>query len=143
MLYPSFMGKNGPALLWSYGPDADSVGVGSTGGGVDVGDLQIRTLSWDDFARDLRLARRINDAIFIFSLEGCVDKGYLSRLVDFDWDAPVETPETGKVEDLRQLLQRVLWATAHPLLAVAGLGALLWIQFTIKNKLKKLFKSES
>ncbi len=34
MLYSSFFGGLGPGLLWSYGPEAPAVGVGSTGGAL-------------------------------------------------------------------------------------------------------------
>jgi hypothetical protein len=30
--------------------------------------------------------------VSVFSLEGCVENGHLARLIDFDWDAPVELP---------------------------------------------------
>ncbi len=53
MLYTSFTAL-GPGILWSYGSDAQGIGVGSTGGGVD----SFEPLGWDALGRDLRLARR-------------------------------------------------------------------------------------
>ncbi len=73
MLYTSFMRAIGPALLWSYGPEAEATAVGTTGGGADVeGPPRMPALSWEKFARDLRLARRFTDQIYVHSLEGCV-----------------------------------------------------------------------
>ena len=77
MLYSSFLGKLGSALLWSYGPEAKAIGVGSTGGGVEVG-ANMPVLTWDALVRDLQLARQLGKDIFIFSLEGCVRQGFLS-----------------------------------------------------------------
>jgi hypothetical protein len=126
MLYTSFLGALGPALLWSYGPEADSIGVGSTGGGVEMG-TSMPVLTWDAFTRDLRLARQLTDEIFVFSLEGCVQQGFLSRLLDFDWEAPVIAPpeeDMQRVRTLRRSGQAVLWMAAHPLVVLGGLAVL-------------------
>jgi hypothetical protein len=123
MLYSSFLRPHGAAVLWSYACQADSIGVGSTGGGVDVGGLdRVPPLKWDEFARDLRFARRWTADIHIFSLEGCVKQGYLARLKAFDWQVPIQPPveaET-RIARIRRLLRAVLWAEAHPLLMLAG-----------------------
>jgi hypothetical protein len=124
MLYSSFVGQAGPASLWSYAPDADGAGVGSTGGGVDD---TLPVLDWDGLARDLRLAYRRSPEIFVFSLEGCVRQGFLERLTDFDWNAPIVAPEgVEQVNRRRRALQAGLWTSAHPgpVLGVA-LGATL------------------
>ncbi|MBN1248804.1 MAG: hypothetical protein JXC32_14180 [Anaerolineae bacterium] len=125
MLYTSFMRSGGPGLFWSYAGDADGIGVGSTGGGVDIeGPPPLR---WSEFVRDLRLARRWQDEIFIFSLEGCVERGYLRRLKGFAWDGPVHIPERGaqQVDFLRHFLRGVLWTGSRPALVLAGLAFLL------------------
>ncbi len=134
MLYSSFTRPRGAALLWSYGPEAQSIGVGSTGGGVTVGGIdEIPPLTWEELGRDLRLARVWTDEIFVFSLEGCVREGYLERLRDFDWHAPVVAPvrEARRIDGLRRLFRGVLWFGAHPewLLILTGLvvgGGWLW-----------------
>ena len=76
MQYTSFMPTLGPGLLWSYGPEARALAVGTTGGGPDIpGHPQFSPLSWEELARDLRLARYWSDDLFIHSLEGCVWQG--------------------------------------------------------------------
>ncbi|HQE93066.1 MAG TPA: hypothetical protein PLH19_02745 [Anaerolineae bacterium] len=130
MLYSSFMRPLGPGLLWSYAPSAGSVAVGSTGGGVTVaGAAQIPPLTWDELARDLRLARVWSDTIHIFSLEGAVRQGYLHRLLDFDWSVPAEPPlrEFRQVERARKALRAVLWASIHPGVVFAGVITFLWL----------------
>lgn len=114
MLYSSFARPHGPRMLWSYGPDACSIGVGVTGGGVEVPDLiAVPPLSCEELTRDLRLARRWTDDIHVFSLEGCVRQGFLARLRDFDWETPVEAlaPARG-VDGLRWVARQVLRASS-------------------------------
>ena len=132
MLYTSFMRPNGPGLLWSYAPEADSVAVGSTGGGVTVGGVdQIKPLTWDEFARDLRLAYHWSDAIHVFSLEGAVKQGFLSRLRGFDWAHAQPTPlrQFEKVQRARRVGRAVLWASAHPAWLLAALGGIAGLMF--------------
>ncbi|MGC9394987.1 MAG: hypothetical protein ACP5J4_09030 [Anaerolineae bacterium] len=137
MLYSSFMRPFGHGLLWSYAPAASSVGVGSTGGGVTIAGVdQIPPLTWDEFARDLRLAHAWSDDIHIFSLEGVVRQGYLSRLLAFDWDAPVTPPlrEFRQVERARKALRAVLWASAHPGTVLVGAVVLFWLMSRLTRK---------
>jgi len=130
MLYSSFLRPVGQGVLWSYAPEAGSVGIGSTGGGVDVGGLgDVRPLDWDEFSRDLLLAKRWTSDLFIFSLEGCLQQDFLAGLRSFDWDREVTPPlETARqVEQCRKALRAVLWASAHPTITLAGLIGLAWL----------------
>ncbi|MCP3102805.1 hypothetical protein LZ198_28405 [Myxococcus sp. K15C18031901] len=93
MLYTSFLRPHGPAWLWSYAPGSTAIAVGSTGGGVELsGVLGTPPLDWNELSRDLRLAVRWTHDLYIFSLEGCVRQGFLSRLRTFDWDSHVDPP---------------------------------------------------
>jgi hypothetical protein len=115
MIYSSFMRTLGPGFIGSYGPAAASIGVGTTGGGPDIpGSPQMPSLSWDELARDLRLARHWCDQILIHSLEGCVRQGFLPRLRSFDWSMPAAPPRSWPATGLRRLLRAGLWTSAHP-----------------------------
>jgi hypothetical protein len=130
MLYSSFVRPYGPGLLWSYGRHAQAIGVGSTGGGVELDGLNQRALEWGEFARDLRLAWVFTDDIYIFSLEGCVRQGFLTRLRDFQWDKPIIDPVimAARVDRLRASLKTTLWLGSHPIaLSAIALGILLFI----------------
>jgi hypothetical protein len=75
------------ALIMSYGPSADSIGVGSTGSlSASIGE-HLPPLSWPVLERDLLLAARHTDMIYIFSLEGCLERDLLPRIAALDWDA--------------------------------------------------------
>jgi hypothetical protein len=135
MLYSSYVRPYGAGLIWSYTPRAQSIAVGSTGGSVDFGIednwLDGTPLSWEEFARDLRLGWVYTDDLYVFSLEGCVRQGFLKRLEDFEWDQPILEPVevAARVEAWRKALSSALWVFAHPLLivtAVGGLAGALW-----------------
>lgn len=85
MLYTSLMGAAGPGLLAHYARACRAVAVGSTGGGIDP----FPKLSWHELERDLVVAARHAPAVYVFSLEGCVQQGVTDRLITLDWDRPV------------------------------------------------------
>lgn len=138
MLYSSFLRPTGVGMLWSYAQEAKAVAVGSTGGGVTVGGVdRIPPLSWNELARDLRLAARWSNDIYLFSLEGCVRQGFLARLKAFDWSQPVVWPfwTARKVEQRRSLFRVVLWGSAHPLLVLGAALGLGWVlRWLVRDK---------
>jgi hypothetical protein len=116
MIYSSFMRALGPGLIWNYGPEAPAIGVGTTGGGpVMPGAPRLPVLSWEELARDLRLAGHWCDQVLIHSLEGCVSQGFLGRLVSFDWTgAPSPPPQAWVAAITRKVFRAVLRASTHP-----------------------------
>ena len=79
----------GGALIASYGPAADGVAIGISGGGANLetaGD-SLPPLSWEALERDLLLAARHADTIYVFSLEGCIERNLLTRIARLDWSA--------------------------------------------------------
>jgi hypothetical protein len=128
MIYTNFMRPRGDAILASYAPELRAVALGITGGGVDVADIQrVPPLTWDELSRDLRIAARWCDALYIFSLEGCVRQGFLPRLAAFDWNAMAVAPawRLRRVRLARGMLWAGLWLSARPwLLLGCALGLL-------------------
>ncbi len=134
MLYSSFFRPHGQSVLWSYAQNAQAIGIGNTGGGIQAGALEkVPYLSWDEFATDLRLARRSGKPIYVFSLEGCVRQGFLPRLFTFDWQAEVELPRTALVSAGRGGLKGLLWVIERPLLILAGLAGVIGTVLMIKS----------
>lgn len=131
MIYSSSLRPHGAGVLASYAPEAKAIGLGVTGGGVVEPRLTAPApLTWDEFARDLRLAWLWCDDLFVFSLEGCVQQGFLERLQTFAWDLPMLTPESGKarMDAWRGTLQSGLWLAQRLPFILAGVGAglLVW-----------------
>ena len=139
MLYSSFFRPNGDALLWSYAPETDSIGVGNTGGGVDIeGVIDLPPLTWEEFSRDLRMCVMQQKPIHIFCLEGCVTQGFLSKLNTFDWDKPVEKP-TGlrRVKGIRTGITTGLWLLERPWVILFALASLIGLGFLFKRSQRK------
>lgn len=88
MAYSSLLGPLGAGLVASWAPKARAVAVGSTGGGIDP----LPKLSWEAFERDLLVAARTCPDVHVFSLEGCVEHGYLERLLHLDWTREPTVP---------------------------------------------------
>jgi hypothetical protein len=129
MLYSSFFGELGPGLLWSYGPEAPAIAVGSTGGGPDIpGTPQVPKLNWDELARDLSFGRHWSDDILIHSLEGCVEQGFLARLRSFTWPEPTPPASAWQARTLRIALRGVLRVSAHP----GRLGLALFVSWLLR-----------
>jgi|LSQX01.1.fsa_nt_gb hypothetical protein len=135
MLYSSFFRPQGDAILWSYAPEADSVGVGVTGGGVDLtSELQTEPLSWEEFTRDLRLCVMHGKPIHIFSLEGCVAQNFLTRLNTFDWDQTPPIPgNVNRVRSLRTAFTALLWMLERPWIILLSLATLIGLGFLFKR----------
>jgi hypothetical protein len=127
MLYSSFMRPWGQGALWNYGRLAQGIGVGSTGGGVDLqGALDVPPLNWSELRTDLLLASQHTQDIFVFSLEGCVKQGFIPLLSEMNWQQPVDCPASAslRVAHTRKLVQRGLWLAARPAWALFGLALL-------------------
>ncbi len=137
MLYSSFTRTYGAALLESYAAEAGGIGIGSTGGGVDIEGLaDTRPLTWEELQRDLLLAQRHAKELFIFSLEGCIQQGFLARLAAFDWEQPAPPlPENlGRVNAARRLLRGGLWAARRWRLLLAAALVLWWLKRSTADK---------
>lgn len=136
ILYSSFLRPNGDAALWSYADEADSVGVGSTGGGVDIkGIIDVEPLTWDEFSRDLNICVKKEKPVHIFSLEGCVDQGFIPKLNSFNWEQSAEKPKgINKVRSLRTGIAAGLWLLERPWVILVGLLTLVGLGFLFKHK---------
>jgi hypothetical protein len=93
----------GGALIASYGANADAIGIGSIDDASpssldamvwedpDVAGQESErrpTLPWPALRRDLLLAARHADTLYIHSLEDCVARALLPKIAALDWDAP-------------------------------------------------------
>jgi hypothetical protein len=116
MIYSSFNHDLGAAWLWSYGPDAQAIAIGSTApSGMPELDARYPPLNWDEFSRDLLAASHYSKMIGIYSLEGCVQQGFLARLQTLDWNqsVTVTAKQAGQITGFRKLIRFVLWAAAN------------------------------
>lgn len=117
MLYTSFNHKAGAAMIWAYGPEAQTIAVGSTArsGMADL-DARYPPLNWDEFSRDLLVASHYSPRMVgIYSLEGCVQQGFLPKLKTLRWDQTVTIPasQLKGLTHFRHFIAGVLWIVSH------------------------------
>lgn len=109
----------GGALVASYGPVVDAIGIGA----VDLDEPDEPALPWPALRRDLLLAAQHTDTIYIASLEYCVRNRVLSAIATLQWNTPVRA----------RLGRRLLVGMARGLLLILlltgryGRTALAWI----------------
>ena len=123
----------GGALIASYGPSADAIGIGSAG---ELGpeDEVVAPLPWPAVRRDLLLAAQHTDTIYVFALEDCVARGLLELIATLDWATPARAARGKRalVAGLRGLLFVLLVAGrfGRTTLAWAGwiLAVALWLR---------------
>ena len=142
MLYSSFFPKYSDSILWSYVQQAQAVGLGSTGGGVELEGIPgLKTLRWIDLKRDLLLAAQRVDHLYIFSLEGCVENKYMHRLLDLNWETAVIPParQAAGITLVRKTAQGFLWALSHPIESFFGIVFLI----SLIKWLNKLFSKQT
>ena len=86
MLYATYLGRGGAR---AYFPDAACIALGVTGGGVHAKEPEARSrhLTWEALEPELRAAAEHTSEVYVFSLEGCVEKGWLERIAQISWQA--------------------------------------------------------
>ena len=89
MLYTSYAGPVGAAIIWELGPDAQSIAICCTDGDPAANPA---ALDWSRFSRDLIVAGHFSHLIGVYNLEGCVRQGFLPRLKAMDWTQSVTIP---------------------------------------------------
>lgn len=138
MLYSSLYQPLGNKMLWSYADEAQAIGIGITGGGVVMEGVKApRTLTWDEFATDLRLGWQSGKPVYVFSLEGCVEQDFLPRLVTFDPSGEVSFPRTALVRNARKGFGGLLWLLERPFVLLAGMASVIGAIVAIRSGKKR------
>ena len=120
MLYSSLFQEERSRLMWSYAGNAQAIGIGITAKSKLITPLQTpKPLTWEEFTKDLLLAKQHSNAVYIFNLEGCVEQGFLPRLVTFNWTSEVPKPKTKTIKQVRKGFSLFLWLIERPLIFMA------------------------
>ena len=114
MRYTSFQHSLGAAVIWKYGPHAQLIAVGSTGGNSEL-EANFAPLNWDEFSHDLLVANHFAHCIGVYSLEGCARQGFLPRLKAISWNQPVtlSARSVRQAAWLRLGVRTALWTGSH------------------------------
>ncbi len=142
MLYTSFTHAAGAGIIWEYGPDAQAIAIGSTAASGDPSaDAKFPPLNWDEFLRDAIVAHSFSEPVGIYSLDGCVRQGFISRLKTVDWNQPMIIPgaSVAKAAKFRRVVFAVLWVSSHLIYLVAGflLATALLVRAIVRRRRQK------
>lgn len=117
------------AFVHSYGGQADGIAVGATGGGFldPIKGTVSPRLDLKAFRRDLLIAAQYTDTVHIFSLEGCVERGWMPEIAALDWNAPIRIPPQRRFQmwTIRSVIGLILWC------ARSGWSALGWVGWVV------------
>lgn len=107
MLYTSFNPSMGSAMIWKFGPEAQAITVGVTGGKSG--------LDWTQLSRNLIVAGHFTNLVGVYSLEGTLQHGFLKDLIGMDWGQTVVIPAASvrKAILLHAVLPGTLWTLSH------------------------------
>jgi hypothetical protein len=139
MLYTSFNQAAGAAIIWEYGPQTQAIAIGSTAG-TATGNGRFSPLSWDEFSRDLIVAHHFSQTVGVYSLEGCISRGYMARLKTMDWNRSVQIPAASirRTVRLQKVIYCVLWTSRFWLyFAVLSFLLFAWVAKVTVRRLKK------
>ncbi|MGB0525578.1 MAG: hypothetical protein ACPGJS_21555, partial [Flammeovirgaceae bacterium] len=126
-----FKGKEGPSFIISYGNEErlEAIGLGSTGGELPIEGIHTpHPLNWAYLVRDMNLAAQYADNLYIYSLEGCIQRGFLKKFALLDWKGGEELTQkynTTVADDVRKNMSSVLKSLEYPTLLVLGIALVL------------------
>jgi hypothetical protein len=144
MVYSSF-NHIGPALVYSYGPNAQVIAIGSTSNGDNPAlNAKFAPLSWSEFSEDLVTASHFSHIVAVYSLEGCIQQGFLSRLKNFDWDQKViiTVKSINQVTHFRKIVGKLIWTLSNwiyvAIVLVLLISGLIWRWRSRRKKIRRL-----
>jgi len=140
MVYSSF-NHVGPALVYSYGKDAQAIAIGSTSGSDDPSlNNKFKPLDWEEFSEDLICASHYTHVIGVYNLQSCVQRGFLSRLSTFDWNQTIviSAKSIGKVAHFRKVVGFIIWVLSNWIyLVIIFVLFILFLLRTWRNRRKR------
>lgn len=139
MLYSSFIGlADGLIQVYGFDQHVKAIALGSTGGGFDT---TFPKLSYERLIHDINIASKKADELHIFSLEGCVQSGYLTRLLTYTYDSSlvINQNDVASVKKLKRKVGNISAILSYPTLIFMTIGLfiglLIWLAISIIRKI--------
>jgi len=142
MLYTSYAPEVGAGMIWTLGPHAQAIALGSTEAAPGAGSRGA-PLSWERFSQDLIVAAHFSHTLGVYSLEGCVQQGFLGRLQSMDWhqSTVIPAPQLHHADRMSRAIRAGIWiGTWLPLivaLVLLWIAALIWY-WRVRRRLVRL-----
>ncbi|MBA4410063.1 MAG: hypothetical protein C0397_11640 [Odoribacter sp.] len=126
MAYTSLF--DNPGIIPLYHQDKMPIALGSTGGGVVIEGIELKSMSWDKLERDILIASKLTGEIHIFCLETSVQKGFLTKIesIDFDQKEPDIQRSITKQKKMNGTVRFILIILDHPFLLTLVILALVF-----------------
>ncbi len=122
MAYSSFNHVAGGGIPLIYGPQTQTLAVGTT---LDDKAAGLTALSWEEFSRDLIVAAHFSRVVGVYSLEGCIRRGFLPRMASLDWSQTVTIPaeQVAAAQTFDKHLRHAIWIFSRlPYIVIALLA---------------------
>jgi len=137
MIYTSYARSVRPAIFLDLGQSAQAITIGVTYGPPPAGS-GFGPLNWEEFSGDLIVASHFTNQVGVYSLEGCVQQGFLPRLETMDWSASVAIPAASIARADRHVIifEIALWTADH-VFYLAAVAFLLVILLVWRRRVRK------
>jgi hypothetical protein len=142
MSYTSVM--NNPGIIPIYHRDNMPIALGSTGGGVVIEGIEAPAISRENLERDLLIASGLTDEIIIFCLETSVQREFLTKIKNLDYnrippdissEIQKQNRMNGWIRFFLVILDHPFWLTLALLVIISGIlfGIIKLVVFIIKK----------
>lgn len=144
MLYTSAM--NNPGIIPVFRQKDMPVALGSTGGGVKIEGVDLKSLDWNQLKRDILISSNLTNEIHIFCLETSVKNNYLEKIESIDFNESVIDIQKDVQKQLKfnRYIAFLLIALNHPfwltVFFVAVMAAALWGAWSFLKLILKWLK---
>jgi hypothetical protein len=143
MAYSSFNHAAGGGIPLIYGPQTETLAVGTT---LDDKAAGLTALSWEEFSRDLIVAAHFSHVVGVYSLEGCIRHGYLARMLSLDWGQTVTIPaeQMAAAQKFDEHLRHGIWIFSRlPYVAAALLVVIVFFVWWLVRQQRERARSAS
>jgi hypothetical protein len=110
---------------------------------VNIEGIELAAITWDKLERDLLIASKLTDQIVIFCLESTVQKGFLDKINNLDWNRQADdiTIQTAKQAKISRVTRAVLFALDYPLaLTIVLLSLIVGIIFGLYKLIRLVIR---
>jgi len=143
MAYSSFNHAAGGGIPLIYGPQTETLAVGTT---LDDKAAGLAALSWEEFSRDLIVAAHFSHVVGVYSLEGCIRHGFLPRMIALDWGQTVtiSAEQIAAAQKFDRNLRHAIWIFSRLpyVVAVLLVVVVVLVWWRVRRRMRRAWLSD-
>ena len=143
MAYSSFNHAAGGGIPLIYGPQTETLAVGTT---LDDKAAGLTALSWEEFSRDLIVAAHFSHVVGVYSLEGCIRHGFLPRMIALDWGQTVtiSAEQIAAAQKFDRNLRHAIWIFSRLpyVVAVLLVVVVVLVWWRVRRRMRRAWLSD-